>query len=186
MLMQWKQPCPGVPAGRAAGFTLLELAVVLAVIVILLALLLPGSVANRQTAQLTRNADQVRAVHAGLWSYSYLFGSDALYPMYRRRPAAGRELARSLTWGRHVTPELLISPFDDGRAGSCSYHSQPVSELWRRSAPGETVVLGDRPELTDDGVTGFAWGYNDNHVAIRPIPAEQLTGSDFAPPLPQP
>jgi|GEM_PF-6771110 len=165
-------------SGQHTAFTLIELAVVLTVIVVLLAMLLPGTSQSSYMSRLMQNANQVRYVHQGLLSYSYRVNSR-LYPYHAAEPAYGLELKRTLIWGKHVAEGLTVSPFDEPDAGVMSYNTSPDELIWQPTDNPSDVVIGDRAGIGIRSNRAFSWGYNDNHVAIKSIACNELQGSDF-------
>lgn len=175
------QPVPGRDGGgRRAGFTLIEVLMVLAVIALVAGLLLPALGGARRRATGARCLGQVRQMAVAM----HLYGMDHAEHFPPNRD--GRDIPLGETWVRGWlgVPGPDCTNVGHLRSGLLAPYL-PGVDVWRCPAGGPVEVGGVRqPRVRHYSINAFlgspvvspaAATYRRWHELVRPAPAEALT-----------
>lgn len=110
------------------AFSLIELAVVIAVVMILLAALVPSLMRARASALQVSCASKLRGIGAGLQLY---LGDEKRYPLSKWE--LGPHTTDDKTWAEALFPYMFTSPMPSAPAGAGPEFSCPGSTQTRRS-----------------------------------------------------
>ncbi|HAI10290.1 MAG TPA: hypothetical protein DCM28_01210 [Phycisphaerales bacterium] len=139
------------PVGRHHGFTLIELLVVISIIALLIAILLPSLAAARESAYLTRCANNLRQV--GLTLHLYANDSHGYLP-------GDTDWRVSITKSHYLN---IDNSQDGGSIMTCSVHLRQHSDSYAKWTYGMSGYIG-----TSSSALGSSGGINKVQECLKP------------------
>lgn len=173
---------------RAAGFSLLDLMVVMVVIAAMLAIQLPTDAASRRTARRMQNSTQLRGIHQGLVTFAnsnrnYFAGLNSKGQIIadgqnETGNSGDGDTVQARFWimirGDFFTPEYMISPSETAEVEVLEYewhNNQPPGAVkWDQRTKHYSYAMldiaGDPGKTPDAKGRGFEWAQTLNSQAI--------------------
>jgi prepilin-type N-terminal cleavage/methylation domain-containing protein/prepilin-type processing-associated H-X9-DG protein len=173
------------PDTYGRGFSLIELAVVIAVVMLLLYMMMPALMRARDTANQAACAAKLRSMGTGLQSF---LADNRFYPLSAERLGTGIDYVTDVTWAEALYPHIFnrpppAMPRDAGPEFSCpgigalrprgrmllSYQANSGPQ------PGTTGVPWDTAQRVSAGFAGLALEEENRNIQITPVPAAYVT-----------
>lgn len=151
---------------RVAGFTLVEMIVVIAIIGVLIAILVPAIWAMRQRSRRTKCQSNLRQIHLALLNYrddnTY---TDADYFPYRLT-----YLVRDDLGYLDKNPKIFLCPFDGTNGAEGGKPPKSASQFAETDEPGKPARPGERPSCYMYEFSGATCSWDWKSIGAPPYP----------------